>query len=128
MGEMDQNQMFNESLDLFRKVENMNDPGEIELISEAEKEAGITRKIKYDLMNNRRIRFSYAGNIFYVELPTIISGREEIYDFIDSILQKLNAAVHPARFISQYKKKKGEKTTTEKSPEEPEEEKPKEEE
>lgn len=102
----DTEQVFKESLDLFKKIEDITDPGEIEFISEAEKEEGLTRKVKYSLMSNKRIRFSYAGNIFYVDLPSMISGREDIYNFLDSILQKLNHAVYPAHFVASPKKKK----------------------
>jgi len=128
---MEGKDIFTESLSLFNDMENMTKkkPGEIELqsINEAEKEEGITRKIKYDMPSGaRRMKFTYAGNIFYVNMPTILSNKDEIYSFVSSILQKVNPAIYPARFVNMYEKTKEEPKPDESLP--GKEEKPKEEE
>lgn len=108
---MEGKDIFTESLSLFSDMENMTKkkPGEIELqsINEAEKEDRLTRKIKYDMPSGaRRMKFTYAGNIFYVNIPTILSNKDEIYSFVSSILQKVNPAIYPARFVNMYEKPK----------------------
>jgi hypothetical protein len=85
----------------------VNSPGEIELFSEAEKAEGFARKIKYEpVSNGARIKFSVTGEIFYVDLPDYIASRKEAFEFLGSVLQRLNAAVHPARFVDTSDKKK----------------------
>jgi len=108
---MEGKDIFTESLSLFNDMEDITrkKPGEIELqsINEAEKEEGITRKIKYDMPSGaRRMKFTYAGNIVYINIPTILSNKDEIYSFVSSILQKVNPAIYPARFVNVYEKVK----------------------
>lgn len=121
---------FNESLELLRDMKQ--DTGEIEYndyMIETER-GGITKRVRYEMVDTRA-KFSYLGKIFYIELDDLLAGRRNVFNFIDTVLQRLNPAVHPARFI---KVSKGQIVKPEKEEEpkvekevKPKEEKPKEE-
>lgn len=131
----DNKDIFSESLELLRDMSTERDTGEIEdYMVEAER-GGITKRVKYEMIDTR-IKFSYLGKIFYIELDSLLAGRKAIFSFINTLLQRLNPAIYPARFIKTGKDQaikpeeepKAEEPKVEKEiepEEEPKEEKPK---
>lgn len=104
--------IFSESLELFRDMkQESSGMGEIEcdnIIMEAER-GGITRRIKYKLKDDNRIDFEFQGEHSYLNLPATITSREELFDFVDRLLQQVNDKIYPSKFVLNAKSKKSEK-------------------
>jgi len=109
--------MINESLELLERMNRLGlgGPGGDEYIKEDNDEEvlrGIIRKVRYSARDSR-LKFTYMGKVDYISIPSNLSNRREIFEFIDNLFKKLNKAIHPIKLEAEstmaYKPEKEEK-------------------